>query len=233
MTAEYLGRAALALLLVVAVVGFHRLMVAADRANVADWGCKWRNRLDGLNRLFCRWMHGLDDEIVHLPPDQGQLVVANHLSGVDGNLLLAKTDKPLHFIIAREQYNRFGLKWLFKLGGFIPVDRNGRPDKAMSAALETLANNGAVAIFPQGHIHRHIPAGRLKRGVTFLACRSGAPVYPFHISGVRGAGRNVSAVFMRDRVTVKAFAPVTCKDGDADRLLEQIRERIFGFETTA
>ena len=230
MTAGHIGWAVLVLLLLGLAFGFQRLMVAADRANVADWGGKWRNRLDGLNRLFCRWMHGLDDEIVHLPRDEGQLVVANHLSGVDGNLLLAKTDKPLHFIIAREQFNRFGLKWLFKLGGFIPVDRKGRPDKAMSAALETLANNGAVAIFPQGHISKGIPDKPLKRGVTFLACRSGVPIYPFRISGVRGAGRNVPAVFMRDKVRVEAHAPITCDGKEPEELLEQIRRLIFGPE---
>jgi len=225
---EYQGWIVLAVLLAGLAWGVRRLIAAAERANVADWGGKWRNRIDGWNRLFCRAVHGLDDGIVHLPKDEGQLVVANHLSGLDGNLLLARTDKPLHFIIAREQYERFGLRWLFRLGGFIPVDRKGRPDKAMILALETLANNGAVAIFPQGHIHKGVPDKPLKRGVAFLACRSGVPVYPFRISGVRGAGKNVTAVFLPDQVRVEDDLPIRCHGGDQDELLERIREVIFG-----
>ena len=230
MTLENIAWTALALTVAAAFVGVRRLFAAANRVNEADWGCKWRNRLDGLNRLFCRWMHGLDDEVIHLPLDQGQLVVANHLSGVDGNLLLAKTDKPLHFIIAREEYERFGLQWLFRLGGFIPIDRKGRPGKAMVAALETLANNGAVALFPQGHINADIPDKPLKRGVTFLACRSKAPIYPFHIAGVRGKGKNISAVFMRDHVTVESFPPLSCDGGEPEEVLDQIRRLIFGVD---
>ena len=228
MTPETIGWILLALLLAAAVIGARRLVAAAERANAADWGCKWRNRLDGWNRLFCQKVHGLDDEIIQLPRDEGQLVVANHISGVDGNLLLAKIDKPLHFIIAREQYERFGLRWLFKRGGFIPVDRKGRPDKAMGVALEMLANNGAVAIFPQGHINKDIPDKPLKRGVTFLACRSQAPIYPFHISGVRGAGMNVAAVFLPDKTRVESFPPIFCDGKEPDEILEQIRRLIFG-----
>lgn len=40
---------------VVVIIGYllwRWLMRACERANVADWGNKWVNRLDGLNRLY-------------------------------------------------------------------------------------------------------------------------------------------------------------------------------------
>ncbi len=57
------------------------------------------------------------------------MVVANHISGLDPLLMAAASRRSLHFMIAREQYERFGLKWLFRMAGCIPVDRERAPEK--------------------------------------------------------------------------------------------------------
>lgn len=204
-----------------------RLMRAADRASVADWGHPWLNRLDGLNRLFCRWYHRLDEEVIHLPKETGQIVVSNHISGVDGNLLLAKTSKPLRFIIAREQYERPFLNWVFRIIGSIPVDRSGRPDKAMAQALEALKRGEAVALFPQGTISVEAPKKPLKRGVTFLASRSSGHIHPFRISGVGAPGENVRAVFIRSRAVVHSFEPLFCDGQSEQEMLDRLKKLLF------
>jgi len=201
-----------------------RVCRAAARA---DWGHGWLNTVDGLNRIFCRRFHRL--RAVHLPlPKHGPaLVVANHVSGLDPLLLLAASERPLRFIIAREQYERFGLHWLLRAVGCIPLDRAASPHRALAAARHALQHGEVVALFPHGRIHleKEGPA-RLKPGILHLAKLSGAPVYPLRIEGVRGAGRTVSAVFLRSRARLTLFPHLYYVDSDPERLLETIGQQI-------
>ncbi len=199
------------LLLAAGVGALIRIGREANRAAGCDWGHGWTNVIDGLNRLFLRAWHHCDIDTVPLPASGPALVVANHISGLDPLLILAACRRPVHFIIAREEYERFGLTWLFRLGECIPVDRSSRDDSAFRAALDALGAGKVVALFPSGRIHlpEEGPA-RLRRGVARLSRLSGAPVYPCHIEGVRLPGHVLPAVILPSRARLRAFPPVDC-----------------------
>ncbi|QKT04282.1 1-acyl-sn-glycerol-3-phosphate acyltransferase [Ectothiorhodospiraceae bacterium 2226] len=181
----------------------------------ADWGHRGLNVLDGLNRMFCTRFHRLRHDPVALPAQGGVLVVANHVSGLDPLLMAAACRRPLRFIIAREQYERPLLRTFFRAIGCIPVDRDRRPEQALRAALKALAAGEAVALFPHGRIHLDTdPPRPLKGGVAWLAKRTGAPIHPLRLTGVRGAGHTVLAVFMRSRARLQAFPAQYCTEGD-------------------
>jgi 1-acyl-sn-glycerol-3-phosphate acyltransferase len=135
--------------LVLLAASWRAAMRALERANGAEWGGKWLDRLDGLNRIFCRRYHRLSAECLPLPEQGPALLVANHCSGLDPLLPIAASRRPLRFIIATEQYHRFGLEWLFRAVGCIPVDRRGRPERAFRDALKAL-RAGETAI-PTAH----------------------------------------------------------------------------------
>ncbi|OOY41273.1 hypothetical protein BOV91_12355, partial [Solemya velum gill symbiont] len=165
------------LLLVVStiVVLFYFVMPAY---NGAEWGTPFLNRLDGLNRLFCRFVHRLPEDNFDLPETGPAIVASNHVSGLDSLLLLAASPRPLRFMIAREQYERFGMQWLFHALGAIPVDRSGRPEKAMREALNALKAGEVIAIFPHGKIHLPSdPPRKLKGGAARLSAISKCPVH--------------------------------------------------------
>lgn len=200
-----------------------------EAANVADWGNPWLNRLDGLNRIFCRRFHRLEHETIALPATGPALVVANHVSGLDPLLLFAASPRPLRFVIAREQYERWYLKWLFRVIGCIPVERERNPRAALKAAREALAAGEVVALFPQGRIHLdHEPPAPLKRGVVWLAEQSGAPIVPVRLDGVRAQGLIVPAVFVRSRARIRRYAPVQLADRPADQVLQELAELLSG-----
>ena len=227
-TAALIGLGVAGILVTLAVVmrvGLRRCRAAAR----ADWGRDWLNCLDGLNRIFCRRFHRLRSVHVPLPKRGPALVVANHVSGLDPLLMIASAHRPLRFIVAREQYQRFGLNGLLRAVGCIPVDRAANPHRALAAAREALARGEVVALFPHGRIHLdHEGPARLKPGVAHLAKLSGAPVYPLRIDGVRGQGRTLSAVFRRSRARVTVFAHRHYDDSAPDRLLATLAPLLAG-----
>lgn len=199
------------------------VVFAGIRANEADWGSTHANILDGLLRLFCRRYHRLWSEMIPLPDKGPAIIAANHISGLDPFLIFASCNRPVHFMIAANQYHRFGMTWLFKLGGCIPVEMDGRSDAAIRAALAALGEGKVVALFPQGGIHRrHQPRNRLKRGVHKLAEMSGAPVFPVHISNVRGAGFVARSVILRGEARLQSFPPVECAAMDHQACLVEL-----------
>lgn len=211
---------------VVVIIGYllwRWLMRACERANVADWGNKWVNRLDGLNRLFCHKFHRLRYDSLPLPETGAALVVANHVSGLDPLLMTAASARPLRFMIAREEYDRWWLRWLFKSIGCIPVERESNPRAALHGARRALLNGEVVALFPHGRIYLDDqPAPELKRGAVLLTKITGAPIYPLRIEGVRGQGLTVIAVFLRSRALLRCFTPLTLQDRSAEELLRDL-----------
>lgn len=193
----------------------------------ADWGNSWLNALDGLNRIFCRRFHRMRSTHVPLPARGPALVVANHISGLDPLLMIAACHRPLHFLIAREQYERFGLRWLFRAVGCIPVERGGNTKPALAAARQALERGEVIALFPQGRIHlAHEPPVQLKPGIAHLAKFSKAPVYPLFIEGIRGVGHTVGAVFLRSHVRITILSPLYYEESRPERLLEVLEQQL-------
>jgi len=205
------------------------LLYLGYRHNEAHWGGVGFACLDGLNLLMCRHFHRLQHDPIPLPEKGGCLVVCNHVSGLDPLLMIAAMKRPLRFMIAREEYERFGLQWLFRGVGCIPVERKGRPEQALREALRSLRDGEVVALFPHGRIHLDSdPPRKLKGGVAWLAQQAGVPVLPLRLTGIAGEGHTILSVLMRSRARLQAFSELACGDMKADDCLEYIAGCIEG-----
>lgn len=204
-------------------LGWRRLMLIFERENRADWGGKWLNRLDGLNRIFCRQFHRLKFESLHLPTTGGVLLASNHISGLDPLLLIATSERPLRFLMAREYYEIRGLKWLFRAVGCIPVERSSRPQAALYAARVALEAGEAVAIFPHGTIHLdHQPPRKLKRGIAWLARFTGVTIYPMRIDGVAGLEQGLPSVWRRSHARITCYPEIDITDQSEQSILTEL-----------
>lgn len=192
--------------------GWQRAMRWLEANGRDHWGSRGFYRLDGFNRLFCSRYHRLRHDPIPLPKSGGAVLVANHISGLDPLLLGAATDRPLHFLVAREQYGRFGTRWFFRGTHCIPVDRSTRPARAFRSALAALARGEVVAVFPQGGIAIGDEQKPLKGGALRMAQLAGVPLVPVYIDGVAGRGKVTGALFPRSRATITAYAPIGCSD---------------------
>ena len=191
--------------------GWRRLMRWFEANGRDIWGSRVFFRLDGANRLFCRRYHRLQHDPIVLPKEGGAVLVANHISGLDPFLLGAATDRALHFLVAREEYERFGTRWFFKGAHSIPVDRSTRPARAFRAALEALSRGEVIAVFPHGGIiqegEREKP---LKSGALRMAQLAEVPLIPVHISGVAAPGTVIGSLLPRSHARIVTYAPMPC-----------------------
>ena len=221
----------LILILVAAILGWqlYRLVQACRRANRVDWGGDLMNLIDGLNRLFCYRYHRLNVVGLRLPKSGPAIVVANHISGLDPLLLIASSRRPLRFLVAREQYERFGLTWLLRAIGCIPVDRERRPERALRAALKALRDGNVIALFPHGKIHLDSdPPRRIKAGALRLAQLTGSCILPLRITGVVGVGHVVRGVLRRSSARVDAFPAIDVAGREPRELLSELQQILDG-----
>lgn len=211
-------------LLFLLAFGAWKLWQISGQACGADWGRPWMNHLDGLNRLFCRYYHRLQGDRLYLPKSGPAIVAANHISGLDPLLLVAASDRPLRFIIASEQYHRFGLTWLFRAVGCIPVDRKGRPERAFRAALKALEQGDVVALFPHGAIHLDSdPSRRLKPGAIRLAQLADCPITPVRIEGAKAQGKIFLPLLLPARARVANLDILNCERDEGAECLKQLQ----------
>lgn len=168
----------------------------SQRILKALFGFFWRLDVSGLENL----------------PAQGPVIVAgNHNSLVDGPLLAVAAGLARRYCLPltkQEIYRVPVVGWFLKNVGTIPLERRGDV-QAMRAALDWLAQDGGLIIFPEGTRSRDGVPLKPKAGVGFLASRSGAPIVPARIYG--------TARFPWSRLRVRFGPPLSLADKDADR----------------
>lgn len=117
------------------------------------------------------------------------IIVANHSSFLDGPLLAWAYCQarllPLHMIAYEEPFHHWLMGWVLRSAGCIPFQRGNRNSQAkmLDTALQWLAANEAVGLFPEGHINQKPTLNRPRPGAALLALESGAPIIPTAIVG--------------------------------------------------
>jgi len=200
-----------------------------DKANQAEWDHRWVNRIDGFVRIFCSRFHRLPENYIPLPETGGAIIASNHISGLDPLLLVASSKRPLRFLIAREEYDRYGLRWLFKAAGCIPVDRFTNPEKALRQALLALDRGEVIAIFPQGGIQWPIndeSPFRIKGGAVRLAIRKKVPLYPVVVDGVGLKGFTLLAVLKRSIAELSIDKKMHCESMSYEESMELLAQKL-------
>ena len=126
----------------------------------------------------------------HLPQEGGALLVPNHVSFIDGFLLLATTDRPIRFLVDQIYYNNRFLNPFAKIMGAIPISSNGSPREILSALREAgrrLDAGELVCIFPEGQITRTGNLLPFRAGFTRIVKGRDIPIIPIHLDRVWGS----------------------------------------------
>ncbi len=119
-----------------------------------------------------------------IPPKGPVIVVANHTSGLDPLVLQASSPRRvIQFMMAREYYNLWPLRYVFRALSMVPVNRSGNEIASVRTALRELKDGRCLGIFPEGRISTTGQLQDAYHGVAALVMMSGATVVPAYISG--------------------------------------------------
>ncbi len=153
----------------------------------------------------------------NIPEKGGALFVCNHVSFVDAPLLMAATDRKIHFIMDKSYYELWWIKPFTGMLGLIPIASNFGPRellKSLQTASDEIRAGEVVCIFAEGQITRTGEMNEFQRGSERIMKNVDAPVVPVALVGVWGSIFS----FERGRFFWKwphhIFYPVTVRFGN-------------------
>jgi 1-acyl-sn-glycerol-3-phosphate acyltransferase len=162
----------------------------------------FRGTLRTLGVLFLAFeVHG--EEKV---PEKGPLIVAaNHRRFFDPVFVSMAVPRRVRWMAKKELFTFPFARFFYFLGTF-PVDRQGGGRAALRTALNLLAEERALGIFPEGTRRTEGASPGAKSGTAVIAARSSAPVLPVFADKIPGPAARLRGekfrVYVGDPMTI-------------------------------
>ncbi len=154
---------------------------------------------------------------------EGPLIIAsNHGAWFDGWLIgaifppKAKVFPIRYATWYRYYYFPLFFPFLWAFGAF-PVRKGEGLEKVLQPAIEILKSGGVVGIFPEGKRQYVGRPRNPRRGVAYLAVKTGAPILPVKITGNRGLGI-ISSLLRKRKIKVFVGEPFTVSQREIKNL---------------
>jgi acyl-[acyl-carrier-protein]-phospholipid O-acyltransferase/long-chain-fatty-acid--[acyl-carrier-protein] ligase len=126
----------------------------------------------------------------HVPREGGALLVPNHVSLIDGFLLVASLERPVRFVVDEQYADHPLFKPFMKRLNVISISSAGTPRmilRALRSAGHALDSGELVCIFPEGQITRTGTLLPFRRGFERIVKGRTAPIIPVHLDRVWGS----------------------------------------------
>jgi acyl-[acyl-carrier-protein]-phospholipid O-acyltransferase / long-chain-fatty-acid--[acyl-carrier-protein] ligase len=126
----------------------------------------------------------------NIPSRGPALLIANHLSLVDGFLIGAAVKRPVRFLVWRPYYEDKRFHWLMKRMQAIPITENDSSRgimRSLLAARQALEQGELVCLFAEGQISRSGNLQAFKRGFEVMIKGTAVPVIPVNLDRVWGS----------------------------------------------
>lgn len=126
----------------------------------------------------------------HIPSTGGGLIVANHVSWLDGFLLILNSERPIRMIAWADYVTGPFIGWLTRMFGVIPIKSTEGPRAivtALNTAREAIQNGELVCIFAEGSITRTGQLQPFQRGLLRIIDGTDAPVIPTYLDELWGS----------------------------------------------
>jgi 1-acyl-sn-glycerol-3-phosphate acyltransferase len=146
----------------------------------------------------------------HLDPEGTYIIAANHASYLDGFVVTAALDIPIHFIAKSELARILPVRMLLQRFGVEFVDRlNGRQGASDVRRITMKTQGGqTIVFFPEGTFTTFPGLQPFRMGAFVTAVRANVPLVPVAISGARSIVRGSNWFPHRGRIAVTIRPPI-------------------------
>jgi 1-acyl-sn-glycerol-3-phosphate acyltransferase len=186
-----------------------------------------------VNTLFTRvlWRTKISGPLP-IDASQGAVIVCNHISGIDPLLIQLSTQRIVHWMVAREYFEMFGISVVFHTLESIPVNRGGVDTAATKTAIRIAQKGGLVGLFPEGRVNTTdelLLPGR--PGAALIALKAQVPVIPCYVEDAPYDGSALGSFFMSARARVTIGQPIDLsshfgREGEKS-VLEELTKRFL------
>lgn len=163
--------------------------------------------------------------------DRPQIFMANHQSNFDIFLVQANLPCHFHWLAKKELFEIPVFGSAMKSAGAIEIDRGNRARaiKSLDKAVQKIREGKSVATFPEGSRSRDGKIKPFKKGVFYLAIKSGAPIIPISITGSGHIMPKKSLSVHPGKITMIIGKPIEVKNysiKSRDELIAEVRNAI-------
>jgi len=146
----------------------------------------------------------------YLNPDDTYIIVANHASYLDGFVLTAALDLPIHFIAKSELARILPVRLVLQRLGVEFVDRlNGQRGASDVRRITQKSQGGqTIVFFPEGTFTTFPGLQPFRMGAFVTAVRADTPLIPVAIRGARSIVRGSNWFPHRGRIEVTIRPPI-------------------------
>lgn len=152
-----------------------------------------RGDLEPFYRWGARWLmrglyHPAYIDFDKIPETGPGIIIANHVSYLDGLVISAGVRRPVRYVIDQYIYEQPGVHYFMKLNRAVPVEPTRDSVTAMLDTIaEGLEQGDMFCIFPEGQLTYTGYLGHFKPGVEWIIQRTPVPVYPIALKGLWGS----------------------------------------------
>lgn len=126
----------------------------------------------------------------NIPEHGPALIVPNHVTFVDGILMMISSSRLVRFVIYADFTERPFLRRLGKIMRVIPIDASRGPKeliKSLRIAKEAIEQGELVCIFAEGQLTRTGQMQPFQRGMLKIVQGTDAPIIPAYLHGLWGS----------------------------------------------
>lgn len=218
------------------------VLLAAIPLGLALWTMQFHRRLrQTWAQIPLRWLNLLMVRIVWrttisgpLPigPDQGAVIVCNHISPTDPAYIALATDRMVRWMVAREYCQNWLLGPGLRALEVIPVGRGGIDTAATKNAIRSARAGRMIGMFPEGRINRtreFLQPGR--PGAVMVALKARVPIVPCYLEGAPYDGTTLGCFFMLGKARLTVGRPIDLSEyygrPDDKQLLDLLTKRLL------
>jgi len=126
----------------------------------------------------------------YVPETGGALLVSNHVTWIDGFLLMITSPRPVRMIAHSDNITKGFVSWMAEVMNVIPIDASKGPKsivRSLQTARQAVLDGEVVCIFAEGALTRTGQLQPFQRGMMKIIEGTNSPLVPLYLDGLWGS----------------------------------------------